>query len=159
MEDILSFHCPRYEELPDMGLYLEQMLTMLNESLSPICPEPITGAMISNYIKNKTVPSPERKKYRREHLCYIFVTCIVKQVFSVPQIAAFFEMQQATYPLEIAYNYFCCEFENALKEAFLFTGQALPALETKRTEQTILMRAVVLAVSNRIYADYVLKEK
>lgn len=156
-ENVLTFHCPRYEELPDIGLYLEQMLHMVNETLLPICSEPITGAMISNYIKNKAIPAPEKKKYRREHLCHIFVTCILKQVFSVQQITAFFEIQQTSYPLKTAYDYFCVEFENALKEAFSFTGEALPVLETKRTEQTVLMRAIVLAVSNRVYAEYVLE--
>lgn len=156
LDSILNFHCPRYQELPDIGLYLEQILAMINDTLAPIASEPITGAMISNYIKNKAIPAPEKKKYRRDHLCHLFVTCILKQVFSVQQIAAFYEIQRATYPIEIAYDYFCTEFENAIKEAFHFTGQALPAIETKRTEQTVLVRAIVLAVSNRIYAEYVL---
>lgn len=157
MEPILNFHCPRYKELSDMGLYLEQMLGVVNDKLSPLGMEPITGAMVSNYIKNKAIPSPVKKKYHRDHLCHIFAVCILKQVFSVQQIADFFEIQGKTYPLETAYNYFCAEFENALKEAFLFTGQALPIIETKRTPETVLVRAVVLSVSNRIYADSALK--
>lgn len=150
---IIRLHIPRYRELPDIGFYLEQMLNLVNETLEPLGSEPITGAMISNYIKNKAVPAPEKKKYYREHLAHIFVTCILKQVFSVQQIAAFFDVQKASYPLGTAYDYFCAELENALREAFLFTGQALPAIETRRTDETILMRALVLAVSNRIYAE------
>lgn len=34
-----------------------------------------------------------------------------------------------------------------------FTGQPLPSIETKRTEQTILLRAMVLAVSNKIFVN------
>lgn len=158
LDSILNFHCPRYEELPNIGLYLEQMLSTTNEALEVLCSDKITGAMISNYIKNKAIPAPEKKKYYRRHLCHIFVTCILKQVFSVQQIAEFFEIQQKTYPLDVAYNYFCTEFENALQEAFHFTGQALPLVETKRTEQTVLVRAVVLSASNRVYAEYVLRK-
>lgn len=154
----LHFHCPRFEELPDMGLYLEQMLLLVNEALAPVCTEPITGAMISNYIKNKAIPAPEKKKYRRHHLCHIFVTCILKQVFSVQQIARFFEIQKSAYPLAIAYDYFCTEFENALREAFFFTGEALPVIETRRTRETVLVRAIVLAASNRVYAEQALNE-
>ena len=154
----LSFHCPRYSELPDYGLYLDQVLGLLNSALAPISSDPITGAMVSNFIKNKNIPSPERKKYGREHLCYLVVTAILKQMFSLQQIAAFFEIQRQTYSLEVAYNYFCDELENALQEAFCFTGNALPSIETQRTEQTILIRSIVLAAANRIYVAKILEQ-
>lgn len=149
----MAFHGMRFEEIPDMGLYLEQVLTLINGALEPIQSEPLTGAMISNYVKNKAVPAPVKKKYYREHLVYLTVTCMMKQVFTVQQIARFFEIQRQTYPLEKAYNYFCTEYENALQAAFAFTGQAMPCIETKRTEQTILVRSIVLAAANRIYAE------
>lgn len=148
-----AFRCPRYEELPDMGLYLEQVLTLVNGALANIQSEPLTGAMISNYVKNKAIPSPVKKKYYREHLVYLIVTCLMKQVFTVQQIARFFEIQRETYPLPKAYNYFCAEYENALQAAFAFTGQAMPCIETRRTEQTILVRSIVLAAANRVYAE------
>ena len=149
----IAFRCPRYQELPDMGLYLEQVLNLINSALSPIQSEPLTGAMISNYVKNKAIPAPEKKKYSRDHLAYLIVTCLMKQVFTVQQIARFFEIQRSTYPLEKAYDYFCAEYENALNSAFCFTGQAMPCIETKRTEQTILVRSIVLAAANRVYAE------
>ena len=158
VERVLDFHCPRYEELPDIGLYLEQLLNVLNQKLDLILTEPITGAMISNYVKNRAIPAPEKKKYTREHLCYAFVICMLKQVFSVQQIAAFFVLQRETYPLKTAYDYVCTEFENALKAAFLYTGEALPLIETKRTSQTILVRSMVLSAANRVYVDKALEE-
>lgn len=150
-----AFRCPRYEELPDMGLYLEQVLNLVNGALAPIQSEPLTGAMISNYVKNKAIPAPVKKKYSREHLAYLTVTCLLKQVFTVQQIAQFFTIQRETYPLDVAYNYFCREYENALSAAFAFTGEAMPCIETRRTDQTILVRAVVLAATNRVYAEKV----
>ena len=152
IEAAKAFRCPRYEQLPDMTLYLEQMLGVVNEVLKDIVDEPITGAMINNYVKNGALPPPVRKRYTREHLCYAIVLGILKPVFTVQQMAHFFEIQRQTYPLDVAYDFFCTEFENALKEAYSFTGQALPCVETKRTEQTILVRAIVLAAANRVYA-------
>lgn len=149
----MAFRCPRFQELPDIGLYLEQVLTLVNGALAPIQSEPLTGAMISNYVKNKAIPAPVKKKYYREHLVYLIVTCLMKQVFTVQQIARFFEIQRETYPLQKAYDYFCTEYENALQGAFAFTGQAMPCIETKRTEQTILVRSIVLAAANRVYAE------
>lgn len=147
----LSF--PRYQEIPDYGLYLEQVLGIVNDILMDICGEPITRAMVNNWIKLKALPSPVRKKYYRDHICYFLVLGSLKQVFTVQQIGTFFEIQRRTYPIESAYNFFCTEFENSVKEAFEFTGNALPIVETKRTEETILTRSMVLAAANRIYVD------
>ena len=152
IEAVKSFRCPRYQELPAMALYLEQMLGVVNEALRDILDEPITSPMINNYIKSGALPPPVRKRYSREHLCYAIVIGILKPVFTVQQMSRFFEIQRETYPLNVAYDYFCTDFENALKEAFSFTGEALPSVETKRTEQTSLARSIVLAAANRVYA-------
>ncbi len=151
----VSFRCPRYDQIPDMELYLDQVLSYLNSTLSPVAGEKCTGAMISNYVKNRTMPSPVRKKYTRDHMAYLIVTTLLKQVFTLQQIARFFEIQRETYPLPVAYDYFCTEYENAVRAAFEFTGEAMPRVETKKTEQTILVRAVVLAAVNRVYAEKV----
>lgn len=152
-KEIREFSCPQYQELPDIGLYLEQVLGILNTSLKLVAAEPTTKAMISNYIKAGVVPAPVKKKYYREHLCYLVITTLLKPVFSLQQIARFFKLQRSTYPQDIAYTFFCREFENALKEAFFFTGEPLPSLETRRTDETILVRSLVLTAVNRVYVD------
>ena len=136
-----------------MSLYLEQVLGLINSTLACIQSEELTGAMVSNYIKNKAIPAPVRKKYSREHLAYLMVTCLLKPVFTVQQIAQLYEIQRETYPLEISYDFFCTEYENAIREAFDFTGDALPCVETRRTQQTILVRSMVLAAANRVYVE------
>ena len=148
-----AFHCPRYGQIPDTGLLLEQVLTFVNSALAPVQSEPLTGAMVNNYVKNKAMPAPVRKRYHREQLAYLMVICLMKPVFTLQQITRFFEIQRQTYPLDVAYDFFCTEYENALTAAFDFTGQAMPCVETKRTEQTILIRSIVLAAANRVYAE------
>ena len=138
-----------------MGLYLEQVLSLVNGVLAPVQTEPLTGAMVSNYIKNKAIPAPIKKKYKREHIAYLLVTCVLKQVFTVQHISRLFEIQRETYTIDVAYDFFCAEYENALRESFNFTGEALPCIETIRTAQTILVRSMVLAAANRVYVEKV----
>lgn len=152
-ESINKYHCPRYNELPSLSLYLDQLIDITREATECVISEAPTGPMINNYVKNKALPPAQRKKYSKDHLCYLIIITILKQVFTLPQIAQFFEIQRETYPLEVAYDFFCSEFENALREAFYFTGEALPCIETERTEQTILVRSVVLAAANRIFVE------
>ncbi len=151
--EIMQYHCPRYRELPGISLYLDQMLDAVKEATGVVISEPITGPMINNYVKLGAMPPAVKKRYSRDHLCYLIIITLLKQVFTLPQIARLFAIQRETYSLETAYDFFCAEFENALREAFAFTGNALPCVETKRTEQTILVRSVVLAAVNRIFVE------
>ena len=148
---IQAFRLPRYAELPDFGLYLEQSLEVINGALSPIISEPITKPMMNNYVKHGVVPAAQKKRYYRDSLCYALVMGALKPVFTVEQVGEFFRIQQETYPIQVAYDFFCTEFENALQAAFNFTGEALPSVETMRTDQTILVRAMVLAAANSIF--------
>ncbi len=150
---VINYHCPRYKELPHISLYLEQLIDAAKDATAVVIDEAPTGPMINNYVKLKVLPPAVKKRYSRDHLCYLIIATLLKQVFTLPQIAEFFRIQRETYPLEVAYNFFCGEFENALEEAFSFTGNALPCIESRRTEQTVLVRAVVLASANRIFVE------
>lgn len=144
---------PKYEHLPNIGLYQEQVLNIVNQILSDICPEPLTRPMINNYIKNGALPAPVKKKYYRDHICYLLVIGSLKQVFTIQQLTSLFHVQKDTYNIGVAYDYYCIEYENALREAFHFTGNALPSLETARTRETILLRSMVLTAANRIFVE------
>lgn len=159
-EELLAFECPRYDELPNMGLYLEQALTVINEALAPVLFEPLTKPMMNNYVKNGVVPAPIKKRYYREHLAYAIAMALLKSVYTVEQVDQFYKVQQDTYPLDVAYNFLTREFENALHEAFAFTGQPLPSIETARTKQTVLVRAMVLTAANYVFVrNYLLEDE
>ncbi|MFR9161525.1 MAG: DUF1836 domain-containing protein [Ruthenibacterium lactatiformans] len=53
---------PRWDELPDIDLYLDQVLTLLDKYLGPFLPEngghALTASMINNYVKLRIVPAP-----------------------------------------------------------------------------------------------------
>ncbi|MDO4501935.1 MAG: DUF1836 domain-containing protein [Coriobacteriia bacterium] len=158
LQNLLEFRCPRFAELPDMGLYLEQTLEVINRALEPVLAEPLTKPMMSNYVKKGVVPAPVKKRYYRDHLCYAIAMALMKSVFTVDQVAGLYAVQQSTYPLQVAYDFLCAEYENALHEAFAFTGQPLPTVETRLTEQTVLVRAMVLAATNHVFVTHALRQ-
>ena len=76
-ESVRSFHIPRLGEIPDVGLYLEQVTRYVNQSITGCGLSPITASMVSNYVKQKIIPGPEKKAYGAESIAYlIFVSCI-----------------------------------------------------------------------------------
>ena len=58
-EYVAEFHLPRYRELPDIGLHLEQV----TRYASRYVPSQLTGSMVSNYVKQKLIPGPVKKSY------------------------------------------------------------------------------------------------
>ena len=58
---VLAFHLPRYFEIPDVGLYLKQVVKYINDILSPLGLPEMTASMISNYVKQGLIDKPVRK--------------------------------------------------------------------------------------------------
>lgn len=152
---IIHFHCPRYEELPKLDLYADQLISIIGEILAPLCLQEedklLTPAMINNYVKQGIVSASTNKKYSRHHLAYLIVVCTFKKMLSIPEICHLIEEQIATYPFEMAYDYFCIELENALKVTFSNELTQMPNLATAETPQTHLIRSTVLAFANKLY--------
>ena len=68
IEDINGFRLPRYTQIPDVGLYLEQVVRYVNAQLAPLGEPELTSSMVSNYVKQGLIPSPVKKSYTAEHL-------------------------------------------------------------------------------------------
>ena len=77
---IQSFHLPPYHEIPDVGLYLDQVTRYINDSLQPLGQPPVTASMLSNYVKKGYVARPVRKQYFRDQIGYFFFMSLTKQV-------------------------------------------------------------------------------
>ena len=56
-DPIHNFHLPRYQEIPDVGLYLEQTAKYIDSYLSPLEDISITGSMIMSKRRSSTIPS------------------------------------------------------------------------------------------------------
>ena len=113
-EPIRDFRMPRYADIPDVGLYLEQTTKYINGFLAPLGCMEVTASMISNYVKKGLVPNPIKKQYSADHIALLFFIAIVKNLVAMENIGLLFDIQRASYPLPVAYDYFCSELENVL---------------------------------------------
>jgi len=91
LEQLENFTLPNWDSLPDLDLYMDQVITYLEKQLLPLTVEEheklITPFMINNYVKGNLIPSPIKKKYSREHMGFILGICSVKQVLSISDIS------------------------------------------------------------------------
>ena len=61
IEDINGFRLPRYTQIPDVGLYLEQVVRYVNAHLAPLGEPELTSSMVSNYVKQGPDPLSRKK--------------------------------------------------------------------------------------------------
>ena len=87
---LFKFHIPRYQEIPDIGLYLEQTTKYINGFLLPLGCLEITSSMISNYVKKGYIKSPVKKQYNAEQIASLFFITLVKKVLSMENIEKLF---------------------------------------------------------------------
>lgn len=112
--DFAQFRCPRWVELPDLGLYMDQVLIVVEGALRPLFPnDPVvlTSTMVNNYVKQQVLTPSEKKKYRREHLATLITITVLKRVLSVAEIKVVLEcLAEATEP-SAGYDRFCAQLE------------------------------------------------
>ncbi len=149
---IRGFHLPRFDELPDVGYYLEQTVTYINQCIAPLGCGQITGAMISNYVKQSVISGPVKKQYYNEQIAHLMVIAIVKNVLSIENISKLFCMQKGVYTDQVAYDYFCSELENML---FYIYGvnDTVEEIGVTNSDLKTMLRGVIISVSHMIYLN------
>ena len=116
--DIAPFRLPRYAQIPDIGLYLEQVA---------------------------------------EQLARLMFIAAVKPVVPLEGLRLMFGIQEGSYALCTAYDYFCDEFENMLFAAF-GVAPAAQGLGETRSAAKDLLRNTVSGIVNKIYLDRYLSD-
>lgn len=157
-ETLCQFHCPRYEELPNIELYMDQVIQILSHTITALFgPEDtVTGAMINNYVKHRVIPAPVKKKYSRSHICRLMFICILKRVFSISEISTLLAWQDDTCEVMRAYDTFCVELEHALQAVFTHTDIAPVEAPAERQREVDAMHSMVLAIAHKVYVQRVL---
>lgn len=79
------------EEIPKIDLYMDQVLTFLTERLRRTARKSdadklLTKTMVNNYVKNKVMIPPVKKKYGRDHILLLMVIYYMKSFLSIDDI-------------------------------------------------------------------------
>ncbi len=150
------FRLPTWEEFPDLELYMDQMIVLINRYLTFDETEPeerqVTASMINNYVKMRIMPSPVKKKYGRTHLAYLVIICSLKDALGTSVIQKIFPPDMEGELLQARYNAFVA---NQIK-AYHFVADnidsvAIPLLqEQERSSERIHDLVMQVGVSASI---------
>jgi hypothetical protein len=154
----------KIEDIPKIELYMEQLLSFLNENLQFFKRYPddgmLTKSMINNYSKNKISPRPRNKLYRKLHIMTYALIYQFKQLISLNDMKVFTSKIAHTAELEQTYRVFL----NEQKETF----ENLPELaeriirkieELKIDDQKLILPILLAQVLTKAQAEILFAEK
>lgn len=132
---------PTWNELPDLDLYMDQVLILINRYNNIFNAvgqaTTVTPPMINNYVKQKTIPAPNNKKYGRIHLAYLIMVCTLKQALNISTIEKMIPFGLSEKEVEVIYN----SFVHNQQKAFSYVSEqvsqvAVPILTDEKNEPT-----------------------
>lgn len=154
---MLHYDLPTWAELPDLELYMDQVVALVTRYLD-ILPQAnltdavITPSTVNNYVRMKVMPAPVRKKYTRVHLAYLILICLLKQSLTLSEIQIILPMDLPESDVRVIYDSFVTRihdtsrlFINQVKaeaEDVLKPGNGDGRERTTRAEELMLTTAV-----------------
>ena len=107
---IVKHKLPYWDELPEIDLYMDQVVALMEKYLSfhkvDEDTKIITNSMINNYVKLGIMPAPVKKRYSREHIAYLIIICTLKQSLPISDIKDLIELRVKRSSIEETLNFF-----------------------------------------------------
>ena len=152
-----SFRLPAWEEIPDFGLYMEQVITLLKDYLDYLPPELkdeqfITASTINNYVRMHVMPEPVKKRYYRRHIAYLIIILTLKQSLNIALIQKIIPMGLEESEVAKIYDTYALRHRQAaqyfMEQVRLAAGPILnhketTALSTDNPEELIALTAIM----------------
>ncbi len=171
-ERMARVHIYRIAELPRIELYLDQVLTLVADELAFMClpdEQVLTGSMVNNYVKQKLLPAPRRKRYTSGHVAGLLFICAFKRVYSIAQLGQIMGMiKESHVDAGALYDEVVSALECALAEQFAFGADFVaPVMEPHihpvdsagsevAPELARVLEAAVASLAAKVYVEQTL---
>ncbi|KRM93345.1 BS ykrK family protein [Lentilactobacillus senioris DSM 24302 = JCM 17472] len=150
---IKAVELPLWNELPKFELYMDQVTALVNGLLGPLEIDPITPAMINNYVKKKAIMAPVKKKYQTMQIADIILISLLKPTFSLETIRRGMDQVTAKIYPQQAYDNFMKRLTFSLKNINQRNTQALA--ETNLNDK--LLQVAVNTIIDRLESQKLLE--
>ena len=155
-----NFRLPSWDEIPNLGLYMEQVTALLQDYLDYLPPELkeeqfITAATINNYVRIKVMPEPVKRRYYRVHIAYLIIILTLKPSLSIALIQKLVPMGLSEEEVREIYTRYT---ERHRKTALYFIGQlrllAGPILDHELITEDSIQDTESLIFANALTAGF-----
>lgn len=166
LETQLSCRLPRWDELPELDLYMDQVITLMNKYIGDFSSDKdaqLTPSMINNYVKHCIIPSPVKKKYGRVHLSRLLIICALKPVLPISDIAEMIDRLLLIQDDKQLHNFFADHYENTFAATIESLREYTEKAASEKDVDTMLsltaLRAASISCAGRFLAVNAMKEQ
>ena len=146
-------------EIPNINLYMEQVLTFLNDELDEYKRNSkdkiYTKSMINNYVKSQVLSKPDNKKYTPNHVIELLLIFYLKQILSLDDIKNLFDYSLQDNNLKSIYTSYLkhtdSEYLNITSEISSYIKTLEKDDELKNDETKILILISLLTAKATAY--------
>ena len=142
---------PRWNELPDLELYMDQVLSLIERYLGSypgFDRKGLTASMVNNYVKLGVMPAPVKKKYTRVHIAHLIMICVLKASLPIDSIKNLISESVSRREESAIYNEFCDKFETSVQDA---SEIAKSDLDISGVYQAALRAQAEQALARKLY--------
>lgn len=143
--DIEGFRLPTYTEIPDVGLFLDQVSKYISTSLYPLGNITCTSSMIANYVKKGLIRNPIRKQYDRSQIAALFLISVYKNSVILEDLGKIVPKEASDIGKQ--YRQFAPYYEAKLREIFFKESEQID------TDLPELLQTVVTSSVYKTYID------
>lgn len=159
---ITDYHLPEWESIPNFGLYMDQVINLLEEYLCFIPNDEknkfVTASTINNYVRLKIMPAPVKRKYYRIHIAYLIFILVLKQALSINDVQKLVPLAISEDQIHAIYNNYSDKFHRLA----LFFNQQVQSTATEllssdadsdETVSHLLLESTLISAFSRILAE------
>ena len=157
-----EFRANEWDTLPDIDLYMDQVIGYLNRQLKNQGKDDreegqiLTPSMINNYVKSGLVTHPNQKKYVREHLAQLYMLCSMKQILNIPDASELIRrLSEERNGTKEVYNSFVSD-QHAINEGIALTIEQIDAVSSEYDLMRVAVGLVLNATAERIAAERII---
>lgn len=130
--EIARFSTVPWDQIPDLGLYMDQVITFITRLYEPLYGETTKGylsaPMINNYVKNKLIPRPAGKKYSRLQIAMLIMIVALKRVCTMEDIRTMLAVEDEN-DVRPLYELFCQRQTESINSMLNVSSEMPPAMD------------------------------
>lgn len=139
-----NFTLPSFREIPDVGLYLDQVVKYINGWFEGFPDMNVTSTMLTNYVKLRIVSRTGKKTYSRAQIALFIFIAMSKSVLSMDNIRMIAGLNKDEEPEK---------FYSSFRESMLGVLRSLAAESDSLDRDGSTVSNICIAIGHKMYLE------
>ena len=138
LDKVQNATLPEYENIPDVNLYMDQVVSYVNDCLKSFTHKDqkvITNYMVNNYVKDKLISKPVDRKYTRNQVAYLIAITCLKKAASIEDLSILLDKNNSAFKDKELYEFFKSSEREAFTNVHKKTKMRVDVIERKFKEE------------------------